>query len=363
MRVTGRLTACDPLLQATAMPLQVSLPPGRHAVLVATCGDVPAALMLSAVERVSAATVWELVAFEEGDAVFPVDSGTACLADWQGLSEHGAATALAGKARRLRFPFLARGAAGHAFAACVSPGDGGYATYVGRDEGGRPVALVVDFGELYAHVPFELTFAGVREVARGRLCGAALARVGAELTFENFAARVELVLRCPPDAPSALRFDDGPCFRGADGLATGETCDDAPWRPGGPAHESGRGAYFWRPPPPDATLVVRLRGAPSPMRFVTREAVPRAEAGASLPGRRPAPPAVWTVLRHPDGRQWSVRRTRDGYRLRMASPGEVPIVRSRKARPGPEDDVSALIAEQLADGFMPQPDEQADDGD
>ena len=54
----------------------------------------------------------------------------------------------------------------------------------------------------------------------------------------------------------------------------------------------------------------------------------------------------WRVFVHRDGRVWSVRKSSGGFQLRLGAPDDDPVF---KERPGDPD---ALIAEQLADGFV-----------
>ncbi|HEY4177894.1 MAG TPA: hypothetical protein VGM90_13700 [Kofleriaceae bacterium] len=69
------------------------------------------------------------------------------------------------------------------------------------------------------------------------------------------------------------------------------------------------------------------------------------------PNRFNAGIGTWTVLRHPDGRVWSVRERRDGYELRIGE-GEDAVIRKRNSAQ-PSSDVRKLIKEQKTEGFAP----------
>lgn len=54
----------------------------------------------------------------------------------------------------------------------------------------------------------------------------------------------------------------------------------------------------------------------------------------------------WRVFYHPDGRVWSIRPSTGGFQLRLGAPDDDPVFKERKG------DMNALIAEQVADGFV-----------
>lgn len=54
----------------------------------------------------------------------------------------------------------------------------------------------------------------------------------------------------------------------------------------------------------------------------------------------------WRVFVHADGRIWSIRPSAGGFQLRLGAPDDDPVFKERKG------DMKALIAEQLADGFV-----------
>ena len=80
--------------------------------------------------------------------------------------------------------------------------------------------------------------------------------------------------------------------------------------------------------------------------------VPEAVAAPAAPFIRPA----WKVFRHPDGRVWAIRPGGPGYLLRLGDPADEPVVKERKSTHASAE-ISRLITEQRADGFVPAPDE------
>ena len=83
--------------------------------------------------------------------------------------------------------------------------------------------------------------------------------------------------------------------------------------------------------------------------------VVRAHAIPDLRGeeleRQALPPRLaddWETLVHPDGRIWSIRRSKTGYQLRLGDPADDPIFKERTATPS---DYDVLVREQLAEGF------------
>lgn len=54
----------------------------------------------------------------------------------------------------------------------------------------------------------------------------------------------------------------------------------------------------------------------------------------------------WRVFTHADGRVWSIRKSATGFQLRLGAPDDDPVFKDRSG------DLSAVIAEQLADGFI-----------
>ena len=72
------------------------------------------------------------------------------------------------------------------------------------------------------------------------------------------------------------------------------------------------------------------------------------------PGRSAKP--SWRTFLHADGRRWSVRISRGGFELRIELPGEAPLVKRRKTADAASE-VEALIAEQRAEGFSPEPEQ------
>jgi hypothetical protein len=51
--------------------------------------------------------------------------------------------------------------------------------------------------------------------------------------------------------------------------------------------------------------------------------------------------ADWRVLRHPDGRVWSIRKSNTGFQLRLGAPDDDPVFKERVG------DMDALVAEQI----------------
>lgn len=78
----------------------------------------------------------------------------------------------------------------------------------------------------------------------------------------------------------------------------------------------------------------------------------------SLSVQVPAAPSQspWRAFHHPDGRRWAIRAGGKGYLLRLGDPSDDPVIKERPSK-SVDADIEALIAEQLADGFVSQPDE------
>jgi hypothetical protein len=58
----------------------------------------------------------------------------------------------------------------------------------------------------------------------------------------------------------------------------------------------------------------------------------------------------WRAFHHPDGRLWAIRPGGAGYQLRIGAPDD-PVLKERPSGRALRD-VEALIAEQVADGFL-----------
>lgn len=65
---------------------------------------------------------------------------------------------------------------------------------------------------------------------------------------------------------------------------------------------------------------------------------------------------AWRYFTHPDGRTWAIRQAPDGFELGIggADPDDLPILRARRSC-NPERDTEALVADAIADGFVPRP--------
>ncbi|MDP1826287.1 MAG: hypothetical protein Q8L48_23670 [Archangium sp.] len=68
--------------------------------------------------------------------------------------------------------------------------------------------------------------------------------------------------------------------------------------------------------------------------------------------------APWSVFHHPDGRRWAIRAGGTGYLLRLGDPSDDPVIKERPTKTAARE-ICALIAEQVSDGFVQQPDEPA----
>lgn len=84
-------------------------------------------------------------------------------------------------------------------------GDGGYVSYLGSD-GEGPVALVTDFGVLYESTQLTMRFEGVRGLRRGALRHSLIDDANIDVTFENFASRLELHFEGRGDPNDSLPF-------------------------------------------------------------------------------------------------------------------------------------------------------------
>lgn len=77
---------------------------------------------------------------------------------------------------------------------------------------------------------------------------------------------------------------------------------------------------------------------------------PRGEVFERL-GQSAETASDWLVFDHPDGRVWSVRASTKGYQLRLGKPDEEPVF---KERAGSTADLTRIIDEQRAEGFVPR---------
>ena len=59
-----------------------------------------------------------------------------------------------------------------------------------------------------------------------------------------------------------------------------------------------------------------------------------------------------------DGRVWAIRATKTGYQLRLGDPADDPVIKERPSRTT-DNEIVRLVSEQLADGFVQQPDAPA----
>lgn len=180
---SGRLAVGDLLVDDQLPPQPLQLPPGEHPVFLSLArlpgggARVAAALLLldeAPPER------WER------SWAFTVDSGTAVLAPpealetWRGDDQrHGRRLERAlqrgerGACAWARLPLPG----GQAVLACSSGwGDGQYVTWIGRERGGRPVAVVAGFGLLPRDTP-----EGAPRPPRGPTTAAALGALRQEL--------------------------------------------------------------------------------------------------------------------------------------------------------------------------------------
>lgn len=66
----------------------------------------------------------------------------------------------------------------------------------------------------------------------------------------------------------------------------------------------------------------------------------------------------WRVFHHADGRAWAIRRGGAGYLLRLGDPKDDPVLKERPSK-NADAEIDRLVREQLADGFVAQPDEPA----
>jgi hypothetical protein len=82
----------------------------------------------------------------------------------------------------------------------------------------------------------------------------------------------------------------------------------------------------------------------------------QAEAAATEAVDREHGRLPWRVFRHPDGRVWAIRPVAAGYQLRLGEPADDPVLKDRPTKT-PDAEIARLISEQLADGFVQQPDE------
>ena len=175
---TGRLVASDPFI-IDSLPFTMAVPAGRHPV------SVLRADFARADRRVAAAMVrvapeepvrWELALVEGQDASslppgqffgYGVDSGTgsftspeatAQLKDLQAYETYSQKLLAAMNPGNGVFPLAVAvevdpGSGANVVAFSSGFGDGAYASFVGRDRGGRPVVVVTDFGVLDAAGP------------------------------------------------------------------------------------------------------------------------------------------------------------------------------------------------------------------
>ncbi len=64
--------------------------------------------------------------------------------------------------------------------------------------------------------------------------------------------------------------------------------------------------------------------------------------------------AAWRGFTHPDGRKWAVRTGVTGFELRIGAaddPNDPPVIRKRESKV-PDAEVSKLVKDQLAEGFV-----------